>query len=84
MKKIAILGAAKGNVIRTIDSINSKKTEEIIVECFIDNDKKKLGHQIMNKKDFRYTNFLKTYSKDDCHLFNSIASSMQDRKDIIE
>ena len=40
MKKLIILGAANPNIIRTIDRINSKKNQEIIVECFVDNDNK--------------------------------------------
>ena len=49
MKKLIILGAANPNVIRTIDSINSKKNKDIFVECFVDNDKKKVGKRFMKK-----------------------------------
>tara|TARA_B100000131_G_scaffold285850_1_gene295397 strand:+ start:392 stop:1024 length:633 start_codon:yes stop_codon:yes gene_type:complete len=84
MKKLIILGAANPNVIRTIDSINSKKNKDIFVECFVDNDKKKIGKKFMKKDVLDTQTFLKTYSKNDCYLFNSIASSTQIRKDITE
>ena len=41
---------------------------------------KKIGKKFMNKDVLDTQAFLKTYSKDDCYLFNSIASSMKDRK----
>ena len=82
MKKFVILGAANPNVVRTIDIINLKKDEEIFVECFVDSDKKKIGKKFMNKDVLDTQTFLKKYSKDDCYLFNSIASSMKDRKEI--
>ena len=76
MKKLIILGAANPNIIRTIDRINSKKNQEIIVECFVDNDNKKIGKTFMSKDVLDTQTFLKKYNKDDCLLFNSIASSL--------
>ncbi len=84
MKKLIILGAANPNIIRTIDRINSKTNQEIIVECFVDNDNKKIGKTFMSKDVLDTQTFLKKYNKDDCLLFNSIASSMQERKEITE
>ena len=84
MKKLTILGAANPNVIRTIDSMNLKKQANIIVECFVDNDKKKIGKDFMNTHVLDTQTFLEKYGKNDCFLFNSIASSMQERKEITE
>ena len=84
MKKLTILGAANPNVIRTIDSMNLKKQADIIVECFVDNDKKKIGKDFMNTHVLDTQTFLEKYRKNDCFLFNSIASSMKERKEITE
>ena len=84
MKKLTILGAANPNVIRTIDSMNLKKQANIIVECFVDNDKKKIGKDFMNTHVLDTQTFLEKYGKNDCFLFNSIASSMKERKEITE
>ena len=84
MKKLIILGASNPNVVRTIDRINSKKSQNIIVECFVDNDKKKIGKTFMNKDVLDTQTFLKKYNKRECLLFNSIASSIQERRKITE
>ena len=54
------------------------------VRMSVDNDKKKVGKRFMKKDVLDTQTFLKTYSKNDCYLFNSIASSMQSRKEITE
>ena len=59
MKKLTILGAANPNVIRTIDSMNLKKQADIIVECFVDNDKKKNWQRLHEYTRFRYSNFFR-------------------------
>ena len=56
MKKLIILGAANPNVIRTIDSINSKKTK-IYLSNVLWTMIKKGRQKVYEKRCFRYANF---------------------------
>ena len=84
MKKLVIVGTSNPNVYRLIENINKKNKNSIEVKCYVDNDNKKCGKMFMNKIVLDSKTFLETYKNDECFLFNSIASSMKERKKLTE